>query len=224
MTASTNRKYTLAARDLGTDSYELKVTGQDDAGNTVKRRVRVRGRRPQALQRQPHPRMEPRLRTGHPARLLRRRRHGQHQHGGHRPRLPGRRLAHRRQRQRHLARHTHRRRRRLRLLGPDHRLRVHQDPHPGDRHLLNPPHRRRHRGMEPPRRRRRGGRERRARPRPRRARPTTTSATSSGRSPTPSTPPRTSGSKSIPDQGDEDEIFNGKGYWVWSTAAGTLVP
>ena len=35
VTASTNRKYTLAARDLGTDSYELKVTGQDDAGNTV---------------------------------------------------------------------------------------------------------------------------------------------------------------------------------------------
>ena len=32
-------------------------------------------------------------------------------------------------------------------------------------------------------------------------------------------------SKSIPDDGDNDnEIVNGKGYWVWSTEAGTLVP
>ena len=33
-------------------------------------------------------------------------------------------------------------------------------------------------------------------------------------------------SKSIPDAGSDpdNEILNGKGYWVWSTAAGTLVP
>ena len=32
-------------------------------------------------------------------------------------------------------------------------------------------------------------------------------------------------SKSIPKDGDNDnEIVNGKGYWVWSTKAGTLVP
>ena len=31
--------------------------------------------------------------------------------------------------------------------------------------------------------------------------------------------------KSIPDDGDnDDEVVNGKGYWVWSTEAGTLVP
>ncbi len=31
--------------------------------------------------------------------------------------------------------------------------------------------------------------------------------------------------KAIPDDGDDnDEIVNGKGYWVWSTEAGTLVP
>ena len=30
--------------------------------------------------------------------------------------------------------------------------------------------------------------------------------------------------KSIPKEGAGDEIFNGKGYWVWSTAAGVLVP
>ena len=31
-------------------------------------------------------------------------------------------------------------------------------------------------------------------------------------------------SKAIPDEGTGDEICNGKGYWVWSTEAGTLVP
>ncbi len=36
LTASvSNRKYTLAARDLATGDYELKVTGRDDAGNEV---------------------------------------------------------------------------------------------------------------------------------------------------------------------------------------------
>ena len=34
-TAASNRKYTLAARDLSTGEYELKVTGRDDAGNEV---------------------------------------------------------------------------------------------------------------------------------------------------------------------------------------------
>ncbi len=34
-TAASNRKYTLAARDLSTGDYELKVTGRDDAGNEV---------------------------------------------------------------------------------------------------------------------------------------------------------------------------------------------
>ena len=31
-------------------------------------------------------------------------------------------------------------------------------------------------------------------------------------------------SKAIPGEGTTDEICNGKGYWVWSTEAGTLVP
>ena len=35
VSANSSRAYTLAARDLGTGSYELKVTGMDDAGNTV---------------------------------------------------------------------------------------------------------------------------------------------------------------------------------------------
>ena len=30
--------------------------------------------------------------------------------------------------------------------------------------------------------------------------------------------------KSVPKEGTTDEIQNGKGYWVWSTAAGKLVP
>ena len=33
--AVTSRKYTVGLRDLGTGNYTLKVTGQDDAGNTV---------------------------------------------------------------------------------------------------------------------------------------------------------------------------------------------
>ena len=35
ITSVSNRKYTLSLSDLAVDSYELKVTGQDDAGNTV---------------------------------------------------------------------------------------------------------------------------------------------------------------------------------------------
>ena len=30
--------------------------------------------------------------------------------------------------------------------------------------------------------------------------------------------------KTLPDVGDDDEIVNGKGYWVWSTEDATLIP
>ena len=36
LAAVSDRKYTLAARDLATGAYELKVTGRDDVGNEVK--------------------------------------------------------------------------------------------------------------------------------------------------------------------------------------------
>ena len=142
----------------GPGHRRLRVEGdrQGRRGQHRQRVLQVRGRGAQAVRGEPDTGLEPGLRAGHAARLRRQRRDGQHRRGGHRAGVPGRRVADRGERQRHLARHADGDRRRLRLLGPDHRVRVDQDAHPGDGHLLHAADRGRDRGLEPARRRRRG--------------------------------------------------------------------